>query len=157
MAYTFLSQEWIDEARRIVEETPEIRGRIRDITERVRIVATDCPGQKDILVILDVRRGKVVSLTRDEDPAPSDFRRMPFDSRLYFAAVTTSYGNAYNIIAGETFSDSVLSSIPGVLKMLMSRDYHIQGSKISIARLLVRKREAIKIIRREWNKIPTEV
>ena len=157
VGYTFLSQEWVDEAQRTVEENPEIESRIRDITERVRFVATDCPGQKDVLIDMDIRRGKVYSITREEKPAPSVFRRLPFDKRRYFAAVTTSYRNAHRTIAGETISDSVLSSVPGILKTLMSRDYHIDGSKIAIARLIVRKRDAVRLIRRTWNAIPTEV
>ena len=70
----FYSQEWVD-AVKAKSETDEVYQRkSKGLTGKVFNVVTDYPGGIDIAVEWDMDDGKIMSVTREEKPAPSDFR-----------------------------------------------------------------------------------
>lgn len=147
MAYKYLSQEWVDEAERRLSSNPEIAAKGRDVSKRLRLVATDCPGDKDILFDLSFHEGMVTSITREEKPAPSDFRQLPYDKNKYFLAMVPSYMNTHKVTSGKF----------GVLDAIRSKEYHVQGSKISIISFVMRKKRFVDAVLKTLSEIPTDL
>jgi hypothetical protein len=147
MAYRYLSQEWVDEAKERINSNPEIAAKGKDVSKRMRLIATDCPGNTDILFDMSFQEGKIADVHREEKPAPSDFRDLPYDKDRYFLSMMPSYENTYKVTSGKF----------GVLEAIKAREYHVQGSKWSLTAFAIKKKKFINALTKTMNEIPTEL
>ena len=147
MAYKYLSPEWIEEAKNRINSNPEVAAKGRDVSKRLRLIATDCPGNKDILFDMSFVEGKVADVHREEKPAPSDLRELPYDKDKYFLSMMPSYQNTYKVTSGKF----------GILEAIKARDYHVQGSKLSITAFAIKKKGFIDAMTKAMREIPTEL
>src|SRR4030042_7018793 len=101
MVYRYLSQEWVDEGKRRINSNPDIAAKGKDLSKRLRLISTDCPGGKDILFDMSFHEGKIGDVHREEKPAPSDLRDLPYDKDKNFLSMMPSYENTYKGTSGR--------------------------------------------------------
>ena len=83
----FYSQEWLDAVKAKSETDATYIRKSKGLTGKVLNILTDYPGGVDIAVDWDIADGKIVSVTRQEKPAPSDFRDIGPDPEYLSRAV----------------------------------------------------------------------
>ena len=117
------------------------------MSKRLRLIATDCPGDKDILFDMSFVEGRVGEVRREEKPAPSDLRELPYDKNLYFLSMMPNYMNTYKVTTGKF----------GIIDAIKAREYHVQGSKMSLIGFAMKKKKFIDALTNTMKEIPTEL
>ena len=147
MGYKYLSPEWMEEAKNRINADPDIVAKGKDVSKRLRLIATDCPGDKDILFDMSFVEGKVGDVHREEKPSPSDLRQLPYDKDKYFLSMMPSYENTYKVTSGKF----------GILEAIKARQYNVQGSKLKIIAFYASKKRFFDAVINAMKEIPTDL
>jgi len=87
----FQSQEWMDAVKEKANSDKKYLKKTKDITLVMENRVLDAPGNVDRILTWKFERGKIVSATVLEKPAPSDLRDIPFDGTKVFMRTTGPY------------------------------------------------------------------
>lgn len=87
----FFTQEMSEAAQKLVEESPAIQEKLKDVNMKFILMVTDCPGDEDRQMALGFADGKIVESILTIKPAPSDMRDEPVDTSVYAAKVIGPY------------------------------------------------------------------
>lgn len=87
----FESQEWMDAVKEKANNDKKYLKKTKDVTLVMQNLVLDAPGNVDRLLAWVFERGKIVSATVEEKPAPSDLRNIPFDGTKVFMRTTGPY------------------------------------------------------------------
>ena len=87
----FFTQEMSEAAQKLVEESPAIQEKLKDVNMKFILMVTDCPGDEDRQMALGSADGKIVESILTIKPAPSDMRDEPVDTSVYAAKVIGPY------------------------------------------------------------------
>ena len=87
----FWSKEWFDALKEKTNADREYLKKTRRLTMKCQILGTDAPGGVDKLTIWDIERGKIKSITWEDKPAPSDWRKTQADLTKYAVRAIASY------------------------------------------------------------------
>ena len=98
----FQSQEWVDTIKETAnKEKKKYLKKTKDLSLVLQNLVVDAPGNIDRLISYTFERGKIVSATVDEKPAPSDMRDIPFDGTVVFMRTTGGYDSYGKLNKGE--------------------------------------------------------
>lgn len=117
-----LSQEMLDEMLKRAED-PEVTEKFKGLTIRLILAATDCPGNEDRQVTLDLTDGRFGDVQVEVQPAPGDMRTAPFDKTKYDAKVAMPYDKLCDLIQDKISMVESLAyvKIDGELPKLMTQ------------------------------------
>lgn len=139
----FHSKDWLDVYKEKMNSDPEYLKKNSSFSIKWCNVITDCPGGVDRKEIWIIEKGKCLSLTVEEKPAPSDFRAEPFDRKKVDYRNTASYEVMAKLFRGEI----------STLQALRNPNYKVEGPKVKLMTQMGRLNA--------WNdiakKIPTEI
>jgi len=77
------TQEAADAFLRMQDEDPEFQKMFKGVTVKCLLIGTDCPGNEDRQLALDIENGRFLEILVTRKPAPSDLRTAPFDHTKY--------------------------------------------------------------------------
>lgn len=125
----FFSQEMVDELKKRGETDPATQKTLHGVTIGVILLATDCPGNEDRALNVDIGDGKLREPTMQVKPAPSDLRTAPFDQDKYIVKISGHYSVIGQALTGKTALITVLDklSIEGDLTKFMNQLGAIQN------------------------------
>jgi len=84
MGLALCSQELANEMWRLQEAgDPGLMAAISGLSIKVLFVGTDCPGNEDRQLAVDIEDGRFSEIVVSTKPAPSDLRTAPFDHTKY--------------------------------------------------------------------------
>jgi len=139
----FHSKEWLEVYKEKMNTDPAYLKKNSNFSIKWCNVITDCPGGVDRKEIWVIEKGKCVSLTVEDKPAPSDFRTELFDKKQYDYRNTASYEIMAKLHRGEM----------STLQAFRNPNYKVDGPKAKLM-LIMRQLNA-------WNdiakSIPTEI
>jgi hypothetical protein len=95
------TQELADECMRRQDEDPTFQEKLRGLTIRLLFVGTDCPGNEDRQLALDIENGRFEEILVSAKPSPSDLRTAPFDHTKYDFRVQAPQQNLIDLIHGK--------------------------------------------------------
>ena len=101
MGFPLGSQELADECWRMQEEDPEFQNALKGLTVKLLFVCTDCPGDEDRQLALDIEDGRFNEIIVTRKPAPSDLRTAPVDFSKYDFRGTATEQTYLDLIAGK--------------------------------------------------------
>ena len=101
MGFKLGSQELADECMRRQDEDPEFREIFKGLSLKLLFVATDCPGNEDRQLALDIEDGRFLEILVTHRPAPSDLRTAPFDHTKYEFRVQAPDQTLIDMISGK--------------------------------------------------------
>ncbi|MDD5093921.1 MAG: hypothetical protein PHV74_06030 [Dehalococcoidia bacterium] len=104
----YQTQEWVDAIVEKANTDPEYQKKAKTLTVKQRSVITDAPGGVDILLIWEFQEGKVAKATRQEKPAPSEWRNLGRDDQ-YISTTIGAYQNLAKIARGELTSQAAMA------------------------------------------------
>ncbi len=134
------SQEMMDALKKKAED-PTIQKKFPGLTISAILVVTDCPGNEDKTINIDIADAKLRELTMQVKPAPSDLRKVPFDKEKYIVKISGPYSIMADVFTGKAGPLTVLDKL------------NIDGSLMKILRKLQEIDGMIKIIK----ELPLEV
>lgn len=113
----FLTQEALDEFKKVMETDPEVKKVAQDkkMTMSTIMVATDCPGNEDRELRLNMEDGNLKEAKVEAKPAPADFRTTPLEPG-YISKVVGPYNIMAQIMTGK------LPMVAGMGKMKIQGD-----------------------------------
>ena len=139
----FHSKEWLEAYKEKMNSDPEYLRKNATFTIKWCNVLTDCPGGVDRKETWIIEKGKCLSLTLEEKPAPSDFRTELFDKKATDYRNTASYEIMGKLHLGEM----------NTMQAFRNPSYKVAGPKAKLL-LIMRQLNA-------WNDIakslPTEI
>ena len=77
------TQEAADECLRRQDEDPAFQEKLKGLSIKLLFVGTDCPGNEDRQLAIDIEDGHFNEIIVSAKPAPSDLRTAPFDQTKY--------------------------------------------------------------------------
>ena len=86
----YLSQEWLDAVKKKGNTDEAYLKKAKGLTVKTRTVVTDCPDGIDLLMEWELEDGKIVKLSREQKPAPSEWRQLTADPK-YISTVVGYY------------------------------------------------------------------
>lgn len=107
----FLSQEMLDELKKRTETDPATQKTLEGVTIGVVLLVTDCPGNEDRALNVDITDGKLRGLTMQVKPAPSDLRTAAFDQDKYIGKIGGPYSLIGEVLTGKTAVITVLDKL----------------------------------------------
>jgi hypothetical protein len=87
----FQSEEWLNAVKERTNRDTEYQKKTKDLTLKFQNLVVDVPGGIDRMITYEFQRGKVISVTREEKPAPSELRKVPFDGTKWFMRTIAPY------------------------------------------------------------------
>jgi hypothetical protein len=119
----FLSKEMIDEMMKRAEEDPELPEKLKELTIRLLMVGTDCPGNEDRQYTVIVTDGKLISIEMEIQPAPSELRTTPVDKSKFDSRVLCPYETLLDLVQEKMSMVAALGKvkIDGDLPTLMTQ------------------------------------
>ena len=105
------TQELADECMRRQDEDPEFQDKLHGLTAKLLFVGTDCPGDEDRQLALDIENGRFNEIIVSAKPAPSDLRTAPFDQTKYDFRVVAPQQTLVEMIMGKM---TMLEAMPVV-------------------------------------------
>ena len=87
----YYSAEWIEAVKQKSNVDTLYLMKARDLDFVIENLVTDCPGGVDLRVRWELKKGKILSVKREESPAPSAWRQTPWDAKEAFVKGTASY------------------------------------------------------------------
>jgi|GEM_PF-1257336 putative sterol carrier protein len=139
----FHSREWLEAYKEKMNSDPEYLKKASNFSIKWCNVITDCPGGVDRKETWIIEKGKCVSVTTVEKPAPSDFRTEPFNSKEFDYRNIASYEIMAKLFRGQM----------STLQAFRNPNYKVDGPKAKLL-LIMKQLNA-------WNdiakKIPTEI
>lgn len=121
------SQKMLDELKKRSEADPDMQKKLQGVTFSAILLATDCPGNEDRTLNIDVADGKFRELTMQVKPAPSDLRTAPFDQERYIIKIIGPYNVMGEALTGTpllTLLDNM--NIEGNIAKLMTKLGNVQ-------------------------------
>ena len=94
----FLSNEMLDEMMKRAEEDPELPEKLKELTIRLLMVGTDCPGNEDRQYTIIVTDGKLISIEMELQSAPSELRTALFDKTKFDSRVLCPYETLLDLV-----------------------------------------------------------
>jgi len=95
------TQELADECMRRQDQDPGFQQKLKGLTIRLLFVGTDCPGNEDRQLALDIENGRFEEILVSSKPAPSDLRTAPFDHTKYGFRVQAPQQTLIDLIHGK--------------------------------------------------------
>ena len=95
------TQELADECMRRQDEDPGFQDKLKSLTIKLLFVATDCPGNEDRQLALDIENGRFSEILVTAKPAPSDLRTATFDHTKYDFRVVAPERTLLELIHGK--------------------------------------------------------
>ncbi len=80
----YMSKEHLEAIKEKANADATYLKKTKGLSFKFQNLVTDCPGGVDKVVTWELERGKILSVNLEEKPAPSDWRKMPFDGTKYF-------------------------------------------------------------------------
>ena len=106
------SQELANEFWRLQEAgDPGLIAAISGLSIKLLFVGTDCPGNEDRQLALDIEDGRFLEIGVSAKPAPSDLRTAPFDHTKYEFRVLAPQQTLVDMVNGKAFVLDVLGQI----------------------------------------------
>ena len=90
---------------------PAFMSAIKGLSIKLLFVGTDCPGNEDRQLALDIEDGKFLEIGVSAKPAPSDLRSAPFDHTKYEFRVVAPQKSLVDMVNGKAFVLDVLGQI----------------------------------------------
>jgi len=101
MGFRLGSQELANECFKRQDEDPEFQQIFKGLTAKLLFVGTDCPGNEDRQLALDIENGRFLEILVTHKPAPSDLRTAPFDHTKYSFRVQAPQQTLMDMIQGK--------------------------------------------------------
>jgi putative sterol carrier protein len=95
------TQDLADECMRRQDEDPAFQEKFKGLSIRLLFVGTDCPGDEDRQLALDIENGHFNEIIVSAKPAPSDLRTAPFDHTKYEFRVVAPQQTLVDMINGK--------------------------------------------------------
>jgi len=95
------TQELADECMKRQDQDPGFQQKLKGLTIKLLFVATDCPGDEDRQLALDIEKGRFSEILVSAKPAPSDLRTAAFDHTKYDFRVVAPEGTLLDLIHGK--------------------------------------------------------
>jgi hypothetical protein len=83
----YLSKEWLAQVMEKSKTDQDYLSKVKGFDAHIRQVATDYPGNVDVLMTYELKDG-YVKATRDEKPAPSQWRQLKNDDPFLSTAIS---------------------------------------------------------------------
>jgi len=90
---------------------PAFMAAVKGLSIKLLFVGTDCPGNEDRQLALDIEDGKFLEIGVSAKPAPSDLRTAPFDHTKYEFRVVAPQKSLVDMVNGQAFVLDVLGQI----------------------------------------------
>jgi len=119
----FLSKEMIDEMVKLAEADAELPSKLKELTIRLQMVGTDCPGNEDRQFSIILEDGKLTNMEVEVYPAPSDLRTTPLDKTRFDSRVLCPYDALLDLVQEKMSMVAALGKvkIDGDLPKLMTQ------------------------------------
>ncbi len=119
----FLSKEMVDEMVKLAEADAELPSKLKELTIRLQMVGTDCPGNEDRQFSIILEDGKLTNMEVEVYPAPSDLRTTPLDKTRFDSRVLCPYDALLDLVQEKMSMVAALGKvkIDGDLPKLMTQ------------------------------------
>jgi hypothetical protein len=119
----FLSQEMIDEMVKQAEADAELPSKLKELTVRLLMIGTDCPGNEDRQYTIILEDGKLITIEMETQPAPSDLRIAALDKSKFDSRVICPYETLLDLVQEKMSMVAALGKvrIDGDLPTLMTQ------------------------------------
>ena len=94
----FMSKEMVDEMVKLAEADAELPSKLKELTIRLQMVGTDCPGNEDRQLSIILEDGKLTNMEMEAYPAPSDMRTAPLDKTRFDSRVLCPYETLLDLV-----------------------------------------------------------
>lgn len=94
----FMSKEMVDEMVKLAEADAELPSKLKELTIRLQMVGTDCPGNEDRQLSIILEDGKLTKMELEVYPAPSDMRTAPLDKTRFDSRVLCPYDTLLDLV-----------------------------------------------------------
>ncbi len=94
----FMSKEMVDEMVKLAEADAELPSKLKELTIRLQMVGTDCPGNEDRQLSIILEDGKLTNMEIAVYPAPSDLRTAPLDKTRFDSRVLCPYDTLLDLV-----------------------------------------------------------
>ena len=94
----FMSREMVDEIVKLAEADAELPSKLKELTIRLQMVGTDCPGNEDRQLSIILEDGKLTNMELEVYPAPSDMRTAPLDKTRFDSRVLCPYETLLDLV-----------------------------------------------------------
>ncbi len=94
----FMSKERVDEMVKLAEADAELPSKLKELTIRLQMVGTDCPGNEDRQLCIILEDGKLTNMELEVYPAPSDMRTAPLDKTRFDSRVLCPYETLLDLV-----------------------------------------------------------
>ncbi len=111
MGYALGTQELADECLKRQDTDPTFQQKLKGLTVRLLFVSTDCPGNEDRQLALNIENGRFNDILVSAKPAPSDLRTAPFDHTKYSFRVVAPEETLIDMINGRAELLDVMGKI----------------------------------------------
>ena len=111
MGFGLGTQALADECMRRQDEDPTFQQKLKGLTARLLFVSTDCPGNEDRQLALDIENGRFNEIVVSAKPVPSDLRNAPFDHTKYSFRVVAPRQLLIDMINGKAELLDVMGKI----------------------------------------------
>ena len=109
-----------------LSKDPAFQKASRSLEQTIVLRCLDTPRGTDVLVAYQIDRGRVSCAEFAEEPAPSSLRDRPFDKATTLGRSTAPFDFWVKLDKGEV----------GVIDVITSPDYQLEGSKLKILRYI---------------------
>ncbi len=123
MGISLFSPEMREEFLRRQDTDPVLKQVLKGLTFRLIMLSLDAPGEQDRQMAMNLQRGRFISIVYDIQPAPSELRTIPFDSKRFDARGTAPHQVFVDLCTGkrELISTFPLVKIEGNIGKLMGQ------------------------------------
>jgi hypothetical protein len=111
MGFRLGTQELANECMKRQDEDPGFQDKLKGLTARLLFVSTDCPGNEDRQLALDIENGRFNEIEVSAKPAPSDLRSAPFDHTKYSFRVVAPQQSLIDMLDGKAELLDVMGKI----------------------------------------------
>jgi len=111
MGFGLGTQALADECLKRQDEDPNFQDKLKGLTARLLFVSTDCPGNEDRQLALDIENGRFNEIVVSIKPAPSDLRNAQFDHTKYSFRVVAPQQTLIDMINGKADVLDVMGKI----------------------------------------------
>ena len=106
MGFGLGTQELADECMRRQDTDPTFQQKLKGLTAKLLFVGTDCPGNEDRQLALDIENGRFNEIVVSAKPAPSDLRSAPFDHTKYTFRVVAPQQMLVDMVNGKAMIEA---------------------------------------------------
>jgi hypothetical protein len=112
-----------EEFLRRQDTDPVLKQVLKGLTFRLIMLSLDAPGEQDRQMAMNLQGGRFISIVYDIQPAPSELRTIPFDSKRFDARGTAPHQVFVDLCTGkrELISTFPLVKIEGNIGKLMGQ------------------------------------